>query len=186
MTDAPAHPRAQVRQAVAALLKGTKEAPGTGAKGQVYDSRDFPLSEKSLPAILVYSVSEEFDRTHMGDDGIRRRVMTLRVEAYQTGEDAAEDADTLSGEVERVFADNPTLGDKVESARLLQTEFFALEGAQISISAAVMEAEVVYWTAPDEADPPRPRLFFGFDPEIGPGNEDRYIEVGTGDYLPDV
>lgn len=181
------HPRKEVRAAIVALLKTPEGvAPAqvfpTSVNARWYDSRDTPTDTRLMPVGVVYTANERLDPDYRHDGGVRRRIMTMRIEAYHTGDEAAEGVDLIAWEVENLLHANPTIGNKVESCRLETTEIAFAEAGDVSLFAAVMEWEVVYYThvVVDDGDVPK-TVLLGFDPETGPGNEDDYtVIIGGG------
>lgn len=179
------HPRAIIRAALVALIKG--EVPGEGegpstfatdAGRNVVDSRDLPLNERAMPAVLVYTRGETLDREHLHDDGVRRRTMETAVEVYDLGDDAAERVDRIAWQVENAVRSDPTLGGLVERVDYVEARIEYVTNAQNALFVALMTLEVVYWTHAREPEEGRPlEVMLGFAPPVGPGNEAEYVRI---------
>lgn len=174
------HPRKVIRAAAVSML-ATPDANGdfpTGAKARFHDSRDFPVDARTMPVGLIYTESEEFDPEHMHDNGVRRRIMQMKAEFYQVGENAAADVDEGAWQIENAFYANPTINDLAESVRLTRMESAFADNGEYALWTAVLTLEVVYWThvQPDTAGRPT-TVLLGFDPDTGPGHESDYSQV---------
>lgn len=89
------HPRQSIREAVAARLRETFE--------NVYASRAKPLFDQDLPAVLVYTNSEQIKRERWDTDGFGAltRELDLFVEAVDIGKDDLDDKlDALAEKIE--------------------------------------------------------------------------------------
>lgn len=188
------HPREIIRDRFAALLSTPTDSPTpvypTAAKRRVYNSRDLPLDAASAtPAILIYTLSETLDPVEAMDGGIRRRTMDLAVQIYETGlsrdGDPAEmdlgalRVDEIAWTVENLVYADPTFGGLVERCTLKETSIqVAGDAEETALWVAGMAFEVVYVTHMREVEGKTPtQILLGFDPEIGLGNEDAYVEV---------
>lgn len=180
------HPRKIIRAAVASLLKTPDGSDPplypTSAGVRFYDSRDFPLDIKKMPAGVVYTLSERLDPDYRHDGGLRRRIMELRVEVYDVDDDAAEGVDKAAWEVENAIHANPTIGNLVEWCILTDTRIAAAEQGDLALFTAIMTFEVVYYTHVKPDSEGRPvTVLLGFEPETGIGHEADYIAVIGGD-----
>lgn len=89
------HPRQSIREAVAARLRETFD--------NVFASRAKPLFDQDLPAVLVYTNSEQVKSERWDTDGFGAlfRELDLFVEAVDTGKDDLDDKlDTLAEKIE--------------------------------------------------------------------------------------
>ena len=71
------HIRQQIREQVGTTLTGL-----TTTGSNVFESRVYPLSDASLPALIIYSKSETSSISTMGTGLGIDRTMTLTIEAY--------------------------------------------------------------------------------------------------------
>ena len=111
--------RKEIRAKIVEMLSGETDA-GT----RVYPSRIFPVWQKDLPAILVYTPAD----TREIDAQPRKYAVDLqiRVEILQKAKDSIDDElDALASQVEYVLAQDFSLGDNVEE--LVQ------EGTEITV-----------------------------------------------------
>ena len=108
-----AHARKNIRDAAAQLLAGLSQ---TGAR--VYPSRYYPVDEASLPAICIYTISEESDADSMGPRNLVRRLQ-LAVEIVARAVDTLDDTlDEIAAEVEAAIGANPTLNGSAKDCIL--------------------------------------------------------------------
>lgn len=171
------HPREEIREGIVALLKGDAENRPTSAGARVYNSRDIPMNFDMMPAIVVYTMVDASDPDTRNHETAARRVMALRVECYAMGDEAADSVDVGAWNVEEAIRSDPTIGGRVEWCHHEKTEIaFAKEGDD-ELFVALMDFEVAYWIERPEEPGVTPRLFLGFDPDTGPGNEDDYVEI---------
>lgn len=89
------HPRQNIREAVAVRLRETF--------ANVFASRAKPLFDQDLPAVLVYTNSEQIKKERWDTDGFGAltRELDLFVEAVDTGKDDLDDKlDVLAEKIE--------------------------------------------------------------------------------------
>jgi len=169
------HPRQIIRQTIVELL----QAGNTDASpDSIFDTHDEPLFADNLPAISVYTQSERLEEAEAQDFGLRRRIMTVAVECYHSGQQGAAIVDKLAWQVENILHSNPTLNTQVEWCKLTDTALsFADDGKQV-LHGAVMTFEVTYCTHLYEMEGKPPvTVLYGFDPQTGKGNESDYIAL---------
>lgn len=176
------HPRKIIRAAVASLL-ATPDASDppvypTGARARFYDSRDFALDARTMPVGVVYTAGERMDPDYRHNNGIRRRIMELRIEFYHTGDDGAEGVDLGAWQVENALHANPTINNLVEWCSLTDTSIASAVQGETALFTAIMTFEVIYYTHLAEGEGGQPvTVLLGFDPETGPGNEADYTAI---------
>ena len=71
------HVRMQIRNQVVTQLTGL-----TTTTSHVYDSRVYPLEAGNLPALLIYTKSEDSEPIEIGSNRTSQRMLSLVVEAY--------------------------------------------------------------------------------------------------------
>ena len=71
------HVRQQIREQVATTVTGLAT---TGSN--VFQSRVYPLSDSNMPALLVYSTSEDSATDIMGPSLVTNRELSVVVEGY--------------------------------------------------------------------------------------------------------
>ncbi len=89
------HPRQNIREAVAVRLRETF--------ANVFASRAKPLFDQDLPAVLVYTNSEQIKKERWDTDGFGplTRELDLYVEAVDIGKDNLDNQlDTMAGQIE--------------------------------------------------------------------------------------
>jgi hypothetical protein len=114
------HVRTQIRIAAAAALFGL---PTTGAR--VYPSRIWPLQPADLPALLVYTTSDDVDGEHttIGRPRKLTRDLSLVVEARAAAAAGLDDTlDTIEAEVVAALAADATLGGLAKDVVLTRSE----------------------------------------------------------------
>ena len=119
------HVRMQIRNQVVTQLTGL-----TTTTSHVYDSRVYPLEDGNLPALLVYTRSEESEPLEIGSNRTSQRMLSLVVEAYVKSATNFEDTlDTICKEVEQAIAADPSLSGKAKDCYIESTEIeFNAEG----------------------------------------------------------
>ncbi len=99
-----AHVRKSIRDNITTTLTGLTT---TGAN--VFQTRFFPLAEAKLPALCVYSRSEDSEYLTMGEPRTVLHAVEFTVEAYVKGTSAVEDTiDTIAVEVAEALAVDTT------------------------------------------------------------------------------
>ncbi|MFQ5510158.1 MAG: hypothetical protein ACE5FN_12620 [Leptospirillia bacterium] len=102
------HVRTQIRNAVAVALTGLAT---TGPR--VHPSRLWPLQQTDLPALLVYTTSDQadYERSTIGRPRLLWRDLELVVEARASGAAGLDDTlDRIEAEVTAALNLDPTLG----------------------------------------------------------------------------
>lgn len=97
--------RSEIREKVTELLTGV-----TAAGARVYPTRTRPVWNGQLPAIAIYTETEEAE---VYDEAPRRykRTLTLAIELYASDKDNCDDVlDALSNQVEALMDGADTLG----------------------------------------------------------------------------
>ncbi|MCL6230185.1 hypothetical protein [Bartonella bilalgolemii] len=172
------HPRETIRESFVALIKAAKTAAGDN----VFNMRDFNFSVEKMPTINISTQGETIEDGY--DYGVRRRILTVDVECYDTREDGARFVDQLAWEVEEVFYANPNLNNTVETCRLQNIAFAFGDNGALALHGAILTFEVTYMTNIPNMDEDEGSVtarlvepFLGFEPETGVGNEDKYIKI---------
>tara|TARA_R100001369_G_scaffold1538_2_gene5101 strand:+ start:1733 stop:2179 length:447 start_codon:yes stop_codon:yes gene_type:complete len=121
------HVRMQIRNQVVTQLTGL-----TTTTNHVFDSRVYPLEAANLPALLIYTKSEDSEPIEIGSNRTSQRMLSLVVEAYVKSATNFEDTlDTICKEVEQAIAADPTLSGKAKDCYIESTEIeFNAEGEQ--------------------------------------------------------
>ena len=90
------HIRQQIRERVGTTLTGL-----TTTGSNVFQSRVYNLEDSKLPAIIIYTKSEDSELLEMGSTRTLQRNLSLVVEAYVKANSNYDDTiDTIAKEVE--------------------------------------------------------------------------------------
>ena len=137
------HIRQQIREQVGTTLTGL-----TTTGSNVFESRVYPLSDASLPALIIYSKSETSSISTMGTGLGIDRTMTLTIEAYVKANLTFDDTiDTICDEVEVAMGTDPSLNGKVRFSYLESTDIDYDGDGENPIGYATMNYVVEYRTA---------------------------------------
>ena len=119
------HIRQQIREKFGTLLTGL-----TTTSSNVYQSRVYPLENANLPALIIYTKSEESEPIVIGTDRVMSRLLSVVVEGYTKATSNFDDTiDTISKEVEAAIAADRTLDGLAKDTYLESTEIeFNAEG----------------------------------------------------------
>lgn len=141
-----AHVRKQVRDWLKAALKGSPEA---GDRVEV--RRALPLGKDFQPTLLLSIGAERVAEVATG--GVQSRIVEVRVTACvkDDSEDGEDTLDALSVFVERVFANDPSLGGLALDYQYELTEFGFNGDGEKTLCTAAMTFGVMVET--DRADP---------------------------------
>ena len=142
------HVRQQIRDRIASNVTGLST---TGDR--VYKSRVWPLNADTMPALLVYSTSEDSVTDIMGRSLVMNRELSVVVEGYVRNITVYDDkVDTIAKEVEIAMAADQTLNNLAKISYLSGTEIsYSGEGDQ-PIAVVSMTYLVQYRTAVDSPD----------------------------------
>jgi hypothetical protein len=137
------HIRQQIREQVGTTLTGL-----TTTGSNVFESRVYPLSDASLPALIIYSKYETSSISTMGTGLGIDRTMTLTIEAYVKANLTFDDTiDTICAEVEVAMGTDPSLNGKVRFSYLESTDIDYDGDGENPIGYATMNYVVEYRTA---------------------------------------
>ena len=101
------HIRQQIRERVRTTLTGL-----TTTGSNVYQSRVYNLEDSKLPAIIIYTKSEDSELLEMGSSRTMQRNLSLVVEAYVKANSNYDDTiDTIAKEVEAAMGADVTHND---------------------------------------------------------------------------
>jgi hypothetical protein len=144
------HVRQQIRERIATTITGL-----TTTGSNVYQSRVYPLDSVSLPALLVYTLSEGSEVDTMGSSLSLNRTLSVAIEGYvKVNSDFDDVVDDICKEVEAALGADRALNNLAKSQNITSTEIqFNGEGDQ-PVGVVTMTYTVVYrttTTAPDIA-----------------------------------
>ena len=144
------HVRQQIRESVATVLTGL-----TTTGSNVYESRVNALNESKLPALVIYSKSENSEITTIGTGLGIERTLTITVEAYVKANLNFDDTiDTICAEVETAMGNDRTLNGLAKFSYLGSTEIDFVGDGENPVGYATLEYVVQYRTiqnAPETA-----------------------------------
>jgi hypothetical protein len=145
MTD---HVRQQIRDRIVTNVTGLTT---TGAR--VFRSRVYPLNADTMPALLVYSTSEDSDIDVMGSPGVLNRTVNIAIEGYVRNITVYDNKiDDICKEVETAMAGDQTINGLAKNSFLQSTEIeYTGEGDQ-PIGVVTMNYVVQYRTATNAPD----------------------------------
>ena len=144
------HVRQQIREQVATTVTGL-----TTTGSNVFQSRVYPLSDSNMPALLVYSTSEDSEPDIMGPSLVTNRELSVVVEGYVKATTDFDDViDDICKEVETALGADRTLNSLAKFAYLSGTEIsYNGEGEQ-PIGVVSLTYLVQYRTAVNSPDVP--------------------------------
>lgn len=146
------HQRQEIREAVIAML--TKVVGGkypTAAGSRVFAMRMNKLAETQLPAIIVYTLSEDAAQFNEAPRELKR-TCKLAIEAAIIADSKAEDLlDQLAEQIEAVMAADVTLKKKAAASILTATESEIFSDGKQDIGAVRLDYEVEYYTVQGES-----------------------------------
>lgn len=138
------HLRKSIRDAVVTALTGLAT---TGSS--VYPTRTYPLDETKLPALCVYTISEDsaVDSMKVSTRGLARS-LELAVEGMAVNNGGLDDAlDQIALEVETAVAADPTFGGLCYDCSLSQTRVSVRGGeSQKEIGSIILTFTLRYRT----------------------------------------
>lgn len=137
-----AHHRKIIRDAVVTALTGLAS---TGSN--VFATRRYPVAAAQLPALCVYTLSEDSEVDSMGTNRSLLRTLDMIIEAVTQVNDTLDNTlDQLCLEVETALGLDPTLGGRVHDCNLASTRIAIRGDAEAETGSAVMNFSVIYRT----------------------------------------
>lgn len=133
--------RKQIRHAIADVLRGN-----TLAGENVFASRTRKISEKLLPAILVYTREESFE-VFNASPLEWKRTLTVGIEIVaRADEDLDDQLDDIAGEVERIMSENQTLDCLASDVAPSRIEIQLTADGDNQHGACILTYDIVYYT----------------------------------------
>ena len=112
------HVRQQIRERVGTVLTGL-----TTTASRVYESRVYPLQDSELPALLIYTKTEESEPLVMSSDRVMERELSIAIECYAKANSNFDDTiDTICKEVEEAIAVDTTLNGLAKDIYIESTD----------------------------------------------------------------
>lgn len=150
------HQRTAIRQALVDRLK-TKvdDVFLTDAEDRIYGSRAKPLFDQFLPAIIVYTRSENILEERFASDGYgaSKRDLEVAIEAVVLGNEQVDDIlDNIAGQIEDALDGFEMEARKADVLKLKSTEIdVSIEGRKI-YGAVRITYGITYYTANKQPD----------------------------------
>ena len=142
------HIRQQIRERVGTTLTGL-----TTTSSNVFQSRVYPLENANLPAIIIYTKSEDSEPVVIGTNRLMNRELTLAVEAYVKSVSNSDDTiDTITKEVESALAADTTLDGLAKDIYLESTEITYTGEGEKPIAVCTMNFIIEYCTNQSSPD----------------------------------
>tara|TARA_R110001606_G_scaffold219784_6_gene367685 strand:- start:3290 stop:3733 length:444 start_codon:yes stop_codon:yes gene_type:complete len=143
-----AHVRNQIRDAIVTAVTGL-----TTTGTNIFRSRVFPLETTKLPALCVFTKSEdvEFDTLHIPRS--INRVLDVAVEAYVTGTANYDNTlDTIAVEVEEALSADVTLGGKSKDLQVIAFEADYIGDGEQTVAVGRFTVQVQYRTLENDVE----------------------------------
>lgn len=142
-----AHARKTIRDQVAQMLAGLTLVPAAN----VFPTRTYAVDEDHLPAICIYTLSEESGLDALGPRKMARH-LELIVEIVAKVNDTLDDTlDAISAEVENIIGTNFTLGGTAKDCMLSSTKIAVRGEGDKPTGSAVLTYSVMYRTLAADA-----------------------------------
>ena len=142
------HVRQQIRERIGTTLAGL-----TTTGSNVFESRVYPLEDSKLPALIIYTKSEESMPIEIGSNRTMERSLTVNIEGYVKANSNFDDTvDTICKEVETAMATDITLNGLAKDSFLETTEIeFNAEGEK-PVGFVTMSFKVDYYVLESSPD----------------------------------
>ena len=142
------HVRQQIRERIGTTLTGL-----TTTGSNVFESRVYPLEDSKLPALIIYTKSEESMPIEIGSNRTMERSLTVNIEGYVKANSNFDDTvDTICKEVETAMATDITLNGLAKDSFLETTEIeFNAEGEK-PVCFVTMSFKVDYYVLESSPD----------------------------------
>lgn len=142
------HVRQQIREEIATTVTGLAT---TGTN--VFQSRVYPLQDSNLPALLVYSTSEDSEADVMGSTLVAQRNLNVLIEGYvKANTDFDDVVDTICAQVEAAMGADRTLNGLAKFSQLVGTEISYNGEGESPVGVVTMTYAVQYRTAVNNAE----------------------------------
>ena len=143
-----AHVRKLIRDNIVAAVTGLN-ATGTN----VFKSRVYPLSAESLPALTVYTRSEEVTQSTISIPRTIERTLTVSIDSYVQGLTNYEDSlDAIAVEVENAITADVTRGGYAKDTRITSFEADYSGDPDQPVASSTITIEVDYVTIEDDPE----------------------------------
>jgi len=142
-----AHVRQQIRDYVITLLTGLST---TGAN--VFSHRYYPMSDATIPGIIVYTEDESQSYQTIGPDRTIKHELTLRIEAFVKSVSNYDDTlDDISVEIMNALSPNRKLNGLAKDTRISTFSSAGEVGGEQPAFMGRFDIQIIYHTK--ESDP---------------------------------
>ena len=142
------HIRQQIREQFATQITGL-----TTTGSNVYQSRVYNLETGDLPAIIVYTKSEDSEPNNFGTNRTMFRNLSLVCECYVKATTNFDDTlDTIAKEIEAAIAADITLNNLAKDVYIESTEIDYNGEGEKPIGVSVLTFDVLYETQEQNPD----------------------------------
>jgi hypothetical protein len=143
-----AHVRKLIRDNIVTTVTGLST---TGTN--VFKSRVYPLSAGSLPALTVYTRSEEVTQSTISIPRTIERTLTVSIDSYVQGLTNYEDSlDAIAVEVENAITADVTRGGYAKDTRITSFEADFSGDPDQPVASSTITIEVDYVTIEDDPE----------------------------------
>ena len=145
------HVRKQIRDNIVTTVTGLAT---TGSN--VYQSRVYPISAGSLPALTVYTKSESSEYLTLAYPRSVERTMTIAVQAYCQGATGYDNTlDQIAVEIEEAIAADVTRGNIAKDTRVVEFDSDYSGDPDQPVASATITIEVDYVTLENDSETAR-------------------------------
>jgi hypothetical protein len=142
-----AHARKQIRDAVRERLQILT------SDYSIFVSRVYPLEEGKLPAILIYTKSEEVEYQNIKQPRTQGRTLAVAIEIYVKANLNSDNVvDDIARQIEELIGADVTLGSLVKDIKLQKIEISITGAGDVPVCTALMTYEVMYRTSENAPD----------------------------------
>jgi len=136
--------KSKIRKQIRETLKGNTEAGD-----QVFVSRSIPSQVEDLPAVIIYSNSENVSRFHDSPKDYRRElIVTIECQAAEnTDEETEELLEVIAEKIEDLLELDETLGGLSDRLELTGSQYQYESDGQSPIGVLILQYVVRFYTA---------------------------------------
>ena len=143
-----AHVRQTIRSNITTALTGL-----TTTGSNVFQTRLFPIEESKVPALCIYTKSEESEYSTVTRPRTQMRALEVMVEAYIKGTANLDNTiDTIAVEVEEALATDATRGGNAKDTRITSVDIEFNGDAEQSVAVARFTVAVDYVTVENDVE----------------------------------
>lgn len=143
-----AHVRKSIRDNITTTLSGL-----TTTGSNVFQTRLFPIEESKVPALCIYTKSEQTEYETLTRPRTQMRALEVMVEAYVKGTASLDNTiDTIAVEVEEALATDATRGGNAKDTRITSVDIEFNGDAEQSVAVARFTVVVDYATVENDIE----------------------------------